>query len=130
MIKYSNDDLRYLDGLPTSFKKTRIAGEVVRYKTSADNPQGDMERLSGIKLKIIGNGKEYAVVTDANGVYELYDAPAGTYIIQPDIPAGLTLFSVRHYGAFDLSKIHSLTIELKQGGCSGALILLTPISQS
>lgn len=125
MVEYANDDLHYLDGLPASLKTTRIAGEVVRYEKSADNPQGTSEGLAGIKLRVIGNGKQYEVVMDADGMYAVYGAPAGSYTIQPEIPPGLTLLSVMHYGFFDRSTFRSLTIELKEGACSGAGIMLT-----
>lgn len=125
MAEYAHDDLRYLKGLPATANKTRIAGEVIRYETDKENPQGTIEMLAGIKIKIIGNGKVYEAVTDANGVYELYGAPVGRYVIQPAIPQGLELFGVIHYGPLDLSKIRSLSIDLKESACSGAGIILT-----
>lgn len=125
MANYVQDDLRYLNSLPASARKTRIAGEVVRYETDSENPQGTTERLASIKVKIIGAGKEYEAVTDENGFYEVYDVPAGKYIIQPNIPNGLVLMGVIHYGVLDRTKFRSLEIELKEGGCSGATILLT-----
>lgn len=125
MANYVQDDLHYLDGLPITANKTRIAGEVTRYDTNEENPQGTTERLAGIKIKIIGDGKVYEAVTDANGVYELYGAPVGRYVIQPDIPGGLLLMGVIHYGFMDRSKFRSLSIELKEAACSGVDILLT-----
>jgi hypothetical protein len=125
MAQYVQDDLRYLDGLPASARTTRIAGEVTRYDTDEENPQGTTQRLAGIKLKIIGAGKEYQVTTDANGVFEHYGAAPGEYVIQPEIPSGLKLFAVLHYGPLDRSRLHSFKIEVKQGDCSGAGILLT-----
>ena len=125
MGNYVQDDLRYLDGLPASVKRSRIAGEVVRYETDSENPQGTMERLAGIKVRIIGAGKEYETVTDENGFYEAYDIPAGRYVMQPKIPNGLVLMGVMHYGVLDHTKFRSLEIEVKEGVCSGATILLT-----
>ena len=125
MADYVQDDLYYLKGLPATANKTRIAGEVTRYDTDKENPQGTTEKLAGIKIKIIGEGNIYEAVTDANGVYELYGAPVGSYVIQPAIPRGLKLFGVIHYGPLDLSKIRSLSIDLKESACSGAGILLT-----
>lgn len=126
LANYVQDDLHYLNGLPASANKTRIAGEVSRHDTDEDNPQGTNQRLPGIKIKITGAGKEYEVVTDANGVYELYGAAPGKYVIHPEIPSGLVLLLVVHYGPFDLSQVRSLKVELKEGGCSGATILFTP----
>lgn len=125
MVRYAQDDLYYLDGLPASLNKTRIAGEVTRYETDEENPQGTAQRLSGVRIRIKGEGKEYEVVTDEHGIYELKDVPAGKYEIKPDMPAGLVLMLVMHYGPFDRSKAQSLNIELKEGGCSGASFILT-----
>jgi hypothetical protein len=125
MAEYVQDDLHYLDSLPSKANETRIAGVVSRYDTDEENPQGTAERLLGIKIKIIGGEKEYEVVTDTNGVYELYGAPVGNYIIQPEIPSGLVLMGVMHYGPLDRTKFRSLSIELKEASCSGVTILLT-----
>lgn len=125
MAEYGQDDLSYLDGLPASAGKTRIAGGVTRYDADKENPQGTTERLGGIRIKIMGADKQYEVVTDAKGVFELHGAPAGRYLIQPLIPNGLVLMAVMHYGPFDRSKFRSLRIELKEGACSGATIILT-----
>ena len=76
MANFVQDDLRYLNNLKASAKRSRIAGEVVRYETDSENPQGITERLAGIKLKLIGAGKEYETATDENGFYEAYDMPA------------------------------------------------------
>lgn len=126
MATYAQDDLYYLKGLPASLNKTRIAGAVTLYETDKDNPQGTSERLAGIRMSIKGEGKEYEVVTDAKGHYELYDAPPGRYVVEPDIPRGLKLLGVMHYGPFDRSKFRSLIVELKERGCSGASLILTP----
>jgi hypothetical protein len=127
MVKHAHDDLHYLDGLPASAKQTRIAGEVVLYNPTKENPQGTTERLAGIRFKIIGSEKRYEAVTNASGVYELYGALPGTYILQPEMPLGLTLYGVIQYGFFELAKARSLTIELRTSSCSGASIVLTRI---
>ena len=125
MAKYATDDVHYLAGLSTSANKTRIAGEVTRYDTDEENPQGNTQRLRGIRIKITGGDKEYEVTTGADGFYELYGAPAGKYVLEPVIPYGLVLMAVLRYGPLDLSKIRSFTIELKESACSGADIILT-----
>jgi hypothetical protein len=130
MANYVQDDLRYLKGLPSGANETRIGGEVVRYESNAENPQGTSERLAGVRIKIRGEGKEYESVTDANGVYEIRDVPTGTYSIQPVIPPGLKLLGVVHYGSFDRAKFLSLIVELGKDGCSGATLLLTADSAS
>jgi hypothetical protein len=99
--------VHYLAGLSTSANKTRIAGEVTRYDTDEENPQGNTQRLRGIRIKITGAGKEYEVTTGADGFYELYGAPAGKYVLEPVIPYGLVLMATLRYGPLDLSKIRS-----------------------
>ena len=125
MVRYVQDDLHYLDGLPASLNKTRIAGEVNRYEVDEENPQGIHQRLSGVRIRISGEGKEYEVVTDTHGIYELRGVPPGKYQVKPDIPAGLVLLLVMHYGPFDRSRLQSFNIELNEGGCSGASFILT-----
>ena len=125
MSKYANDDLRYLEGLPAALNQTRIAGEVTRFDADEEEPQGRTERLAGVRIHIKGEGKEYEVVTDARGVYELTGVPPGKYVIQPDLPAGLTLMLVMHYGPLDRAKVKSLDIVLKERGCSGVDLILT-----
>jgi hypothetical protein len=125
MSRYANDDLRYFEGLPQTLNKTRIAGEVTRHDKDEDNPQGQHMRLAGVKIHIKGEGKDYEAVTDANGVYEFIDVPPGKYTIEPEIPAGLTLLLVIHYGLFDPAQLKSLKVELKEHGCTGADIILT-----
>lgn len=126
MAAYVQDDLGYLNGLPASVNKTRIGGVVTRYDNDEENPQGTNTRLEGIRIKITGAGKEYEVVTDSTGVYEVYGAAAGSYVLEPVIPSGLVLMGVMHYGPFDRSQWRSLKIELKEGACSGASIILAP----
>lgn len=125
MARYATDDLSYFDGLPEALNKTRIAGEVTRFYSEEEEPTGRTERLAGVRIHIKGEGKEYEVVTDAQGVYELTGVSAGKYIIEPDIPAGLTLMLVMHYGPLDLSRIKTLDVQLKERGCTGIGIILT-----
>ena len=125
MAQYAQDDLRYLDALPMSAKRTRVAGRVMRVDIDEENTHSMTDRLAGIKLKIIGQGGQYDAVTDANGIYELYDLPPGYYTVQPKIPNGLVFLWAIHYGSSVYERAKSLEIELKEGGCSGVEILLT-----
>lgn len=123
MARYAQDDLRYLERPRENANQSRIAGVVMRYTPDEDTP-GKAERLAGLKIRIIGEEKQYEVVTGADGIFELYGAPPGKYVIQPDIPSSLTVMGVIHYGPFDRSKLKSLNIELKERECSGVMILL------
>lgn len=76
----ATDDLLYLDNLKKVRDKTRISG-TLHYDYS------DVS-VEGRKIKIIGANKTYEVKTDKNGVYEIYDLPAGKYFIEPEAPFG------------------------------------------
>jgi hypothetical protein len=125
MSPYANDDLLYLESLPSALNKTRIAGEVTLY-SSTEEEMNKIERLANVRMHIKGEGKEYEVVTNARGVYEVSDVPPGKYVIEPDLPAGLEVMGVMHYGLLDYAKIKSLSFEVPARGCSGADIILKP----
>lgn len=78
---YAGDDLRYLKNLDKLRGRTRISGTL-----SFDHGNG--ENVAGRKIRIVGAGKTYEIKTDENGVYEIYDVPAGRYLIEPEIPTG------------------------------------------
>lgn len=130
MTDYAQDDLRYLDGLPKSAGRTRVAGIFTRYDPDPETgffAESTPERLAGMRLKIIGEGREYEAVTDASGMYEIYDLPPGRYTLHPHIPAGLRFMLAMHYGSLAeaKAKARNLSFELQAGGCSGVSILLT-----
>jgi hypothetical protein len=107
LLQHAADDLLYLRGLPASAEKTRIAGEL---KTR------DYKPLMGVKVKLIGASKTYEVFTDKNGVYEIYDLPAGKYIIEPDIPLNLKLTFTSSSAVNDRTRRQ---IELNDKSCAG-----------
>jgi len=130
MSPYVQDDLRYLKSLTKSSPRTRIAGEILRYESDAENPAETTERMPGIQVSIKGIGKEYETVTDTNGIYEVLDVPPGKYSIQPKMPAGLRLWAVLHYSPLDPKTFQLLDIELQPKSCSGLTILLTSSSKA
>ena len=80
-VEYAGDDLLYLTNLNKVRNKTRISGTVsFRYDAG--------ENLAGRKIRIIGDKRTVELKTDDNGVYEIYDLPAGRYLIEPEIPKG------------------------------------------
>jgi carboxypeptidase family protein len=79
----ASDDLRFLRALPASGERTRISGEV----TSSGKPN---RPLSGVTVTIAqGGGPDTTAVTDATGVFEVYDLPRGTCQVSIDVPKGL-----------------------------------------
>ncbi|MGQ0760600.1 MAG: hypothetical protein ACT4OT_01085 [Acidobacteriota bacterium] len=80
-VDYAGDDLLYLNNLQKARGRTRISG-TVRFAAESD------ESVAGRKIRIVGAKKQYEVKTDENGVYELYDVPAGKYAVVPEIPKG------------------------------------------
>jgi len=82
-LKSASDDLRFLRALPASAERTRMSGEVI----SSGKPS---RPLSGMTVTLTqSSGPSTTAVTDAKGVYEVYDLPRGTYQISIDVPKGL-----------------------------------------
>lgn len=122
---YVQADLRYLGGLPANAGRTRVAGEISSFDPDGTADQ-DIPRLGGIKLKLTGAGREYALSTDADGAYEIFDLPPGGYTIQLSLPDGLVFYGAMHTGRFPLSRLRSLKFELSEGACAEVNILLRP----
>jgi hypothetical protein len=81
--EWASDDLRFLRALPASADRTRISGEVIL--------TGDPTRpLSGVTVTLTpGGGPSTTAVTDAKGVFEVYDLPLGSYTVSVRVPQGL-----------------------------------------
>ena len=78
----ASDDLRFLRALPASAERTRISGEVM---SSGEPPRP----LLGMTVTLTqGNGPSTTAVTDAKGVFEVYNLPRGTYQVSIDVPKG------------------------------------------
>ena len=79
----ASDDLRFLRALPASAERTRISGEV---KLSGEPGRS----LLGVTVKLTQGHKvpPTTAVTDAEGVFKVYDLPRGTYQASIDIPKG------------------------------------------
>jgi len=80
-VDYAIDDLLYLNNLSKVRGKTRISGTIGFEKET------DLS-VAGRKIRIIGANKTYEVKTNEDGVYEIYDVPAGKYLVEPELPAG------------------------------------------
>ena len=80
-LQSANDDLLYLNKIDKVRGKTRISG-TLWFNSESGPSEG------GRRIRIVGANKTYEVKTDANGVYEIYDVPAGRYLIEPEVPSG------------------------------------------
>lgn len=80
-VEHAADDLLYLTKLDKVRNKTRISG-TVRFR------RGTGESLAGRKIRIIGTKQTQELETNDKGVYEIYDLPAGRYLIEPEVPKG------------------------------------------
>lgn len=81
LVEHRHDDLLYLNGLDKSRGRSRVSG-TVRFDL-ADHPG-----LAGMRVRVSGAGLTREVRTDENGVYEIYDLPAGRYTLEPETPRG------------------------------------------
>ncbi|HEX8293526.1 MAG TPA: hypothetical protein VF570_17320 [Pyrinomonadaceae bacterium] len=79
----AHDDLLYLDKLDKARGRTRISGTLGFGDARVSQPG-----VAGLKVRVVGAGKNYVVKTDEHGVYEIYDAPAGRYTVEPEVPPG------------------------------------------
>jgi hypothetical protein len=79
----ATDDLQFLRALPASAGRTRISGAV--------NLSGDPSRpASGVTVPLASSGgPPTTLVTDAKGVFEVYDLPRGSYTVSVRVPQGL-----------------------------------------
>lgn len=80
-LQDATDDLLYLNKMEKVRGKTRISG-TLEFEGNTDLS------VAARTIRIIGTNKSYEVKTDRNGVYEIYDLPAGKYLIEPEIPLG------------------------------------------
>jgi len=96
-IEYAGDDLLYLNNLSKVRNKTRISG-TLRFLYDAAG-----ESLAGRKVRITGAKGTVELKTDNDGVYEIYDLPAGRYFVEPEIPKGgkIAQYWVRYSPSLD-----------------------------
>ena len=77
------DDLRFLRALPASADRTRISGQVML----SGDPVRPLPDVS-VTLTLSGSPPSTAV-TDAKGVFEVYELPRGSYTVSVRAPQGL-----------------------------------------
>lgn len=92
------DDLLFLRALPDSGNRRRLSGDVTLYENSVEAGFRRVRPLSGMAVKIVGERTSVEVVTNADGVYEVYDLPEGNYRVEPVYPKGTALQFPMFYG--------------------------------
>jgi hypothetical protein len=69
--------------------KSRLSGKLSFSATSpVEGEKPIYVRLDERSVRIIGEKKTHQLTTNQDGVYEIYDLPAGKYTIEPEIPDG------------------------------------------
>ena len=91
-IGLAADDLLYLANAERVRGKTRLSGTLSVYQAPVvQGQEGTRRTLAGKKIRVIGEKDTFELVTNQDGVYEIYDLPAGSYKIEPEIPNGLRI---------------------------------------
>lgn len=94
------DDLLYLENVSKARGRTRISGTLSAHEAApAENGIAIDRKLSGRKVRVIGEHETYELTTNDDGVYEIYDLPPGQYAIEPEIPRGWKIIDVMSYGS-------------------------------
>jgi len=118
------DDLGYLNNIKKLKGRTRVSGTLSDYNENGPN-------LAGLKIKIIGKNKTYETKTDKNGFYEIYDLPAGDYLLEPQVQKGWTVDDSRledylmAFGRMGLETKNRVPIELKENRHAGVDLQFT-----
>jgi hypothetical protein len=88
-LENAADDLLYLENISKVRGKTRLSGTLSFYQPAVLEGQEPTQGfLSGKRVRVIGDKKTYELITNQNGVYEIYDLPPGKYQVDPEIPNG------------------------------------------
>ena len=85
------DDLLFLRALPKSALANRLSGEVDLYEDSPGRGFHKVHAFANMHVTIASKTTSADVYTNADGVYEIYGLPPGTYTVSIDMPRGLKL---------------------------------------
>lgn len=128
-IEDAAEDLLYLQGLPATAQKTRLAGSVKHFEDDPFKNFTFVGMLAGTKVKITGAQKSYEVYTDKNGVYEIYGLPPGEYLVESEIPLGLKLRFPIYFGETSSTKKQEVAVVLKEKSCAGVNFIFSADTQ-
>lgn len=84
-LKKVAEDLLYLEKLDKVRGKTRLSGQLQKImETPESDDRYSFSVLPNHKIRIVGKNKNIELVTDENGVYEIYGLLPGKYKIFPE----------------------------------------------
>jgi hypothetical protein len=90
-VEQAADDLLFLRALPWAAKRSRLSGELELDEDSLAKGFRRVRKLGGVPVRIRGAGQLIETITNADGVYEVYDLPEGSYSVEPEVPKGLVI---------------------------------------
>jgi hypothetical protein len=85
-LEYAADDLLFLRALPASARKNRFSGEIDLYENSAAVGFRRSRPLPGIRVTLSSGNRTIETISNADGVYELYDLPPSKYSVAIEVP--------------------------------------------
>ena len=120
----AGDDLLFLRALPGSARGTRLSGRVELYEDSVAGAFRSAGGVANVPVTIAGPHEfSREIVTNAAGVYELYDLPAGRYAVRIKAPAGLAMKFSTVTGSPYSPPTGSAVELVKNGGASVDFVL-------
>lgn len=90
-LKDASEDLIFLRAFRGVPGKHRVAGAVELYEITPFPGYRRVAALAKVPVRIVSKDFEKSLVTNAAGVFEAYDVPAGRYRVEVEPPAGLKL---------------------------------------
>jgi hypothetical protein len=117
-IEHMNEEVYWLNNLPMSLKRTRIAGTIELYKGTVvaperlTDPYVFVRNVAGIKVKVFCDKNSFQLTTDKNGVYEIWDIPSGKYKVEAVLPSDLMPDLEMEKGPIDQKALRNLYDEL------------------
>lgn len=122
-VEREHENLYWLSNLPRALNRTRLSGTVAIYQ---NEPFEFVDNVAGTKVRVFNDEKSFEVLTDGNGVYEVWDIPVGKYRIEPQLPPTLRLSLVLERGVVDFDSLKkndpdtdAVLIEIQPKGCGG-----------
>lgn len=86
---FEAEDLLFLRNLPRSAARTRLSGTIALYEVTFTEGARPARPLAGLTVQISNGARTQNVVTNADGVYEVYGLAPGQYAVTPKLPPGL-----------------------------------------